>query len=66
MGEEGRLLIFGTMVVWRILLLSEGEGAFKKKIAKKKKKKKQTNKSMQEEKKKQYTWSEMQINKQSF
>ena len=55
------------MVVWRKLLLSEGEGAFKKKIAKKKKKKrnKQTNKSMQEEKK-QYTWNEMQINKQSF
>ena len=66
-GEEGRLLIFGTMVVWRKLLLSEGEGAFKNKIAKKKKKKrnKQTNKSMQEEKK-QYTWNEMQINKQSF
>ena len=52
------------MVVWRKLLLSEGEGAFKKKIAKKKRKK-ETNKSMQEEKK-QYTWNEMQINKQSF
>ena len=45
-GEEGRLLIFGTMVVWRKLLLSEGEGAFKKKIAKKKKKKKETNKQI--------------------
>ena len=56
------------MVVWRKLLLSEGERAFKKKNSekKKKKRKKQTNKSMQEEKKKQYTWSEMQINKQSF
>ena len=47
-GEEGRLLIFGTMVVWRKLLLSEGEGAFKKKKAKKKKKEtnKQTNKQI--------------------
>ena len=51
-GEEGRLLIFGTMVVWRKLLLSEGEGAFKKKIAKKKKRNKQTNKQTNQCKKK--------------
>ena len=57
------------MVVWRKLLLSEGERAFKKKNSEKKKKKKKKQKKKKNNargKKKQYTWSEMQINKQSF